>query len=402
VAEGRFGSLRHVLRSVVTGALALAGSIVCAAIAVAAPLPGPPAWWTPNASLSVPPRPPQAVPASGTFNDGLTGWTLLGPGKVDVRDGGPAGNARFAAIRDNTTLVSPPFAVARDAQVLTLWARALQGQERIHVSARVAGAAQPIDLGTLAPGRSWGLLGLTAAPVAGRTIQLQIDPDMAFNQGIDLARVGGTLQVAPGFTLRSGVVRRLATGPAGVALGAQSGPLTLDTAAVKVPGDAVTVSLWMRALASAQPTVSLSVGPAVLATGVATAIWTPLRAPASTLRRQRVRLTVSSPEAGGLELAWVGTIQRAPLLHVGTLKRKGKRVRIGVRTSTAVVGSEIGLERQVPAGWQRLASATVDANGHAVFILPVTKAKQVVRAVFAGSEAVAPGASPTRVVRGRG
>ena len=50
--------------------------------------------------------------------------------------------------------------------------------------------------------------------MAGRTIQLQLDPDMAFNQGIDLARVGGSLQVAPGYSLRSGVVRRLATGPA--------------------------------------------------------------------------------------------------------------------------------------------------------------------------------------------
>ena len=52
-------------------------------------------------------------PAVARFATGLAGWTLLGPGAVTVRAGGPGGH--YAALRDNTTLETPPLAGRRAA-----------------------------------------------------------------------------------------------------------------------------------------------------------------------------------------------------------------------------------------------------------------------------------------------
>ena len=78
----------------------------------AAPPPAPdPAWWVPGARLLTLSAAPSR-PAVTRFSTGLAGWGLLGPGAVTVRAGGPGGH--YAALRDNTTLETPPLAVGRD------------------------------------------------------------------------------------------------------------------------------------------------------------------------------------------------------------------------------------------------------------------------------------------------
>ena len=231
-------------------------------------------------------------------------------------------------------------------------------------------------------------------------MRLVLDPELAFDQGIDLARVGGSREVAPSFALRSGALRRLGTGPAGVALVAQAGPLELESAPVSVPADAVTVSLWTRALAPTAPAVSLLAGDRVLASDVAGPGWTPLRAPASALRGSRLRLTVASPDAAGLELAWLGTIQRAPQLQLAPLQRRGAVLHVGLRASRALAGARVWLQRRAAAGgaWLGVTRVLVGADGSSAALVR-SRARTTLRWSFSGSEAVAPGYSGVRTVR---
>ena len=142
-------------------------------------------WWAVDAGLSRMPAIPVA-PAGADFVDGLAHWRLLGPGRVSVRVRTAA--ERYAAVRDNTTLVSAPFSVPRSAQVLTVAARSLRGRETISVRARRAGEPD-IELGIVTPGRVWGTHALSARGIAGRHVRLVLDPALAFGDGVDLARV---------------------------------------------------------------------------------------------------------------------------------------------------------------------------------------------------------------------
>jgi hypothetical protein len=367
-----------------------------------APAPAPdPAWWAPGARLLVQPPLP-ARPIGGRFSRGLTGWTLLGPGAVTVRNAGPGGH--YAALRDNTTMQTPPFAVGKAQQVLLITARAPVGSPIVDVSALDAkGAAHP--LGDLRPSASWDTYAFNAAGLTGQKIRLVLDPVMGRTDAIDLARVGENEEVAPGMTFVQGAARRAVGAPAGALLTASAGPFQLRTASFRMARDAATASVWIRGLPGLHPLVTLSAGARSLGTAIAGRTWQPVRVPVAALRGRRVALSIASADATGLQLAFIGTVQRAPALRVRRFlpaapgSKPHSPIGVVVTGSPALVGVQISLEQLRGATWHRVAAGRLQRKGARVKLMARLPRHAVVRAVFSGSEAVAPGTSPVRMRR---
>ena len=127
-----------------------------------------PAWWAPNARLLDADAPRPRGPPRARFATGLTGWTLLGPGAVTVRAGGPGGH--YAALRDNTTLETPPLADrAQRQQVVLISARAPVGSPLVHVTAVARRRRRRTSLGDLRPTASWDTFAFNAAGLGGQT-----------------------------------------------------------------------------------------------------------------------------------------------------------------------------------------------------------------------------------------
>ena len=357
-----------------------------------------PAWWAPGARL-LPLTAPPSRPAAARFAAGLAGWVLQGPGAVSVRAGGPGGH--YAALRDNTTLETPPFAIGSAQQVLLITARAPIGSPLLHVTALTADGA-PHALGDLRPSASWDTFAFNAVALAGQEVRLVLDPVMGRQDAVDLARVGESEQVAAGMRLVRGAARRAAGLPAGALLTAGAGPFELHTAFFRVAGDAATVTVWIRGIAGRRPSVSLSAGGRPLGTAIAGKGWRAFRVPAVSLRGRRVALSVASPDATGLQLAYIGTVQRAPALRVRRfLPAKpdappGSPIGVVVTGSRALVGVRIALEQRRGAAWQRVGAGRLKAKGARAKLTVKLPRRATVRAVFTGSEAVAAGTSPVR------
>ena len=192
-------SLRHA-RAVVS--VCVAAGLLAGAVAAGAATPAiapDPAWWAPNARLLVQSALPSR-PVAARFGAGLTGWTLLGPGAVTVRAGGPGGH--YATLRDNTTLETPPLTIGRTQQVVLISARAPVGAPLVHVTALdAAGAAHA--LGDLRPTASWDTFAFNSAGLGGQTVRLVLDPVMGRTDAVDFARVGESEQVAAAHDARA-------------------------------------------------------------------------------------------------------------------------------------------------------------------------------------------------------
>src|SRR6476469_979621 len=342
-----FRRLRHARAAI---SLCIVTGLLPGAVAAGAATPAlapDPAWWAPNARLLVQGALPSR-PVAARFGTGLTGWTLLGPGAVSVRAGGPGGH--YAALRDNTTLETPPLTIARTQQVVLISARAPVGAPLVHVTALdAAGAAHP--LGDLRPTASWDTFAFNSAGLGGQTVRLVLDPVMGRTDALDLARVGESEQVATGMTLVRGAARRAAGLPAGALLTAGAGPFELRTGLFRMASDAATASVWIRGIAGLRPTVTLAAGKRTLGTAIAGKAWRAVRVPVVALRGQRVALSVASGNAAGLQLAYVGTVQRAPALRVRRfLPAKpdapaGAPIGVVVTGSRALAGGRVTLER---------------------------------------------------------
>jgi hypothetical protein len=384
-------------------ACAAAGALAGAAAAPAAtPAVVPdPAWWAPNARLLTQSAAPSRPPAA-RFASGLTGWTLLGPGAVTVRAGGPGGH--YAALRDNTTLETPPLAIGSAQQVVLVTARAPVGSPLLHISALTAdGAAHP--LGDLRPSASWDTFAFNAAGLTGQTVRLVLDPVMGRQDAIDLARVGESEQVAAGMKLVRGAARRAAGLPAGALLTASAGPFELRTPLFRLASDASTVSVWIRGIAGLRPRITLSAGERTLGTAIAGKGWHAVRVPVVALRGHRIALSVASADATGLQLAYVGTVQRAPALRVRRFlpaapgSPAGAPIGVVVTGSRVLGGVRVTLEQRRGAAWHRVGAALLKRAGARAKLTVKLPAHATVRAVFGGSEAVAAGTSPVRTRR---
>jgi hypothetical protein len=376
-------------------------SLAAASLAAAPPAPPDPAWWAPGARLLTLSATPSR-PAVARFSTGLTGWALLGPGAVTVRAGGPGGH--YAALRDNTTLETPPLAVGRTQQVLLITARAPVGSPLVHVTA-IGADGVPRPLGELRPSASWDTYAYNAAGLAGQKVRIVLDPVMGRQDAVDLARVGESEQVASGMRLVRGAARRATGAPAGALLTGSAGPFELRTATFGMAGDASTISVWIRGIAGLRPSVALQAGGRSLGTAIAGKTWRPVRVPVAALRGRRVALTITSADATGLQLAYVGTVQRAPALRVRRFlpaepgSSPGAPIGIVVTGSKALAGVRIALEQRRGAAWHRIGTVKLERKGARATLKVKLPKGAVVRAVFTGSEAVAAGVSPVRTRR---
>jgi hypothetical protein len=357
-----------------------------------------PAWWSPDASLRLLPTAPVLGPPNALFDAGLSGWTLQGPGRIDVRTGGPAHH--YAAIRDNTTLISTSWTPPASAQIVTLWARALHQRETLRVGALIAG--RTVVLGTIAPGLSWRRYALPATPIRGKPIALVLDPVMPFGGGIDVAAPGRTESPARGFVFDIGAATRVASGPDGISLAAEPGDFLLRGAPFQMPGDAATLSLWMRAQGGSAPQVSIEVSGQEIGRATPGPHWAPLRLDASTLRGRSVRLRVRSGDATGLQLALIGTVQRAPDLKVAKTRRDPKDPRmlhVVIRGPAGLASQSVRIEIERAGGFRAAAVVRLDATGRARATLQAPLKRTAIRALYTGDEAFAPGVSPVRTVK---
>ncbi len=401
--DARMASRRLPFPRAVALACATAAALTVAAQggAGAAPALPDPSWWAPRARLltltAAPTRPPAA-----RFAAGLAGWSLLGPGAVTVRVGGPGGH--YAALRDNTTLETPPLTVSPQQQVVLVTARAPVGAPLLHVSA-VLPDGTPLPLGDLRPAASWDTYAFNAAGIAGQTVRLVLDPVMGRLDAVDLARVGESEQVAAGMRLVQGAARRAVGLPAGALLTASAGPFELRTGLFRVASDAATVSVWIRGIGGLRPSIALSAGGRPLGGAVAGPKWRAVRVPITALRGHRVSLSVASADASGLQLAYVGTVQRSPALRIVRFVRPpptappGSRVGVVVAGSHALAGVRVSLEQRRGPVWKRIGAGTLKLAGARMKLMLKLPRHAAVRAVFTGSEAVAAGVSPVRTRR---
>jgi hypothetical protein len=367
----------------------------------AAPSAADPTWWAPQARLLTVPAAPSRPPAA-RFASGLAGWTLLGPGAVAVRAGGPGGH--YAAVRDNTTLETPPLTVAAGQQVLLISARAPVGSPLVHVGALFENG-QVRALGDLAPTSSWDTYAFNAAGLAGQSVRLVLDPVMARQDAIDLARVGESEQVAAGMTLVHGAARRATGPPAGALLTASPGAFELRTGRFTLAPDAATVSVWIRGIGGEHPAITLSARSRTLGSAIAGRVWKAVRVPVAALRGRSVTLSIASSDASGLQLAYIGTVQRSPALRVKRFvpakkgSPRGSPIGVVVTGSRFLVGVRVALEQLRGGTWQRVGLAKIKPAGARARITVRLPRHAVVRAVFTGSEAVAAGVSPVRTRR---
>jgi hypothetical protein len=378
-------------------AVLVGSSLPVAGAAVTLPVHDP-AWWSPDASLRLAPLAPVVGPPHALFDAELAGWTLQGPGRIDVRTGGPAHH--YAAIRDNTTLISAVWTPPTSAQILTVWARALHQRETLRVGALVAG--RRIVLGTIAPGLSWRRYAFPATPIRGKPVALVLDPVMPFGDGIDVAAPGRTESPARGFVFDVGAATRLASGPDGAALAAEPGSFLLRGAPFAMPRDAATVSLWLRARAGSAPQVSIEAGGVEIGRATPGTRWTPLRLDASTLRGKSVRLRVRSGDATGLELALIGTVQRRPALRVAKTRRDRLDrhvLHVVVRGPSGLAAQPVRLEIQRAGVFHTATVVQLDSSGRGVATLQAPLKPTALRVLYAGNEAFAPGVSAVHAVK---
>ena len=124
--------------------------------------------------------------------------------------------------------------------------------------------------------------------------------------------------------------------------------------------------------------------------------------PVGALRGRRIALTITSADATGLQLAYIGTVQRAPLLHVRRFvvarpgSPPGSPIGVVVTGSRALVGFRVALEQRRGSDWHRIGLAQLKSEGARARLTVKLPRRAAVRAVFTGSEAVAAGVSPVR------
>ena len=263
----------------------------------------------------------------------------------------------------------------------------------------------PHPLGELRPSASWDTYAYNIAGLAGQKVRLMLDPVMGRQDAVDLARVGESEQVASGMTLVRGAARRAVGAPAGALLTASAGPFELRTATFTLAHDAATISVWIRGIAGLRPSIVLKAGGRSLGTAIAGKTWRPVRVPVAALRGSRVALTIASSDATGLQLAYVGTVQRAPALRVRRFLPAdpalppGAPIGVVVTGSKALAGVRIALEQRRGVDWHRIGTAKLERKGARATLKVKLPKRAVVRAVFTGSEAVAAGVSPVRTRR---
>ena len=140
---------------------------------------------------------------------------------------------------------------------------------------------------------------------------------MGRSDAVDLARVGESEQVAAGMRLVRGAARRATGLPAGALLTAGPGRSSCAPGSSGSPRTPPRSASGSAASPGCRPSVDAERGRAGARNARSRArAGARVRVPIAALRGRRVSLTVASADAAGLQLAYVGTVQRAPALRV--------------------------------------------------------------------------------------
>ncbi|MGD9694551.1 MAG: hypothetical protein AB7V42_02690 [Thermoleophilia bacterium] len=322
--------------------LALAVALVAAAPAAAIPaVSGPP---------GVPLRaaPPLAPgPPNGAFTAGLDGWTVAGTSP-------PLPQPRGVRLAGDTSIVSSPFAVPGDAQLLTVTARSPALAATLDVLARPEDGGADVLLGSIEPAAAARAHGVGLAPVAGRTVRIVLDPVPALGGSLDVLGVGPVTAPLPLWTVERGSP-------------ATAGPARAPYLHVPVDDLAVTSPRFSpgpgaRALIVAirgEGVVRADAGGRTV-TARAAAAWRDLRIPLPRGRRSvALRLEVR-PGTGAVDVRDPGAVRRA--VFAGGLRRATSSGRTRVTGRLVPAGGGLAVELRDAAG-RRVARGRADSAG---------------------------------------
>ena len=360
MASRRLPSLRAARRGSRRGLGALPAA--AAALAGRRPPAPDPSWWAADARLLVAERSALATASPHASAPGSAGWSTAGPGgrhRARRRPGRPLrGAPRQHHARDATA------AVARAQQVLLITARAPVGSPLLHVTALGADGVAHVARRPPPDGELGHVRVQRGGPRAGSGPAHARPRDGAAGRGRSRARGGeraGRGRHAP--RARRRAPRRRP--PGGRAPDGRRRPVRAAHGHVpRCASDAATISVWIRGIAGLRPSVDAECGRALARLARSPARrGGPVRVPVAALRGRRVALSVESKDATGLQLAYVGTVQRAPALRVKRFvpaapdapagesdRRRGDRL-------AALAGVRVTLEQRRGAAWQRVGAA---------------------------------------------
>jgi hypothetical protein len=110
---------------------------------------------------------------------------------------------------------------------------------------------------------------------------------------------------------------------------------------------------------------------------------------------------VRSGDATGLQLALIGTVQRAPGLRVAKARRDPQDARtlhVVIRGPAALAAQTVRIEIRRGRGFHTAAVVRLDTAGRVQATLQAPLARTAIRVLYAGSESFAPGVSAVRTL----
>jgi hypothetical protein len=288
-------------------------------------------------------------PPNGDLALGLEGWQPLGRSAVL---GTGAGGGPVVTLRENTSLVSPPFTVPPGGQVLVVRARAASGGVLLAVRARPEDGGPEVVLGEVEPGPAMAPLRLPLPGLEGRAVRIVLDPVAGLGRGVEVGGIGPVEAPVPGWALEAGLP---VVGPSAGrrALLAADGPLALRSAPFR-PGPGAR-SLLVRLRGEGLLRADAGAGAVVTR---AAAAWRDVRVPVPATGDVRLALR-AEPGDGGLALAGLGEVVRAVAL---TRVRASRAGRGAVVAAVAGPGAR-GLVVRVRVGGRVAGRGRVDAGG---------------------------------------
>lgn len=108
-----------------------------------------------------------------------------------------------ARLVENTSLISPVFAVDPRAQTLAVTVRSRGASSVVEVTALPVDGP-PVPLGVVVPEATLRTTAFNVAAIAGRSVRLQIDPTPTFGGAVEVFGVGPLAAPLPGWTVVSG------------------------------------------------------------------------------------------------------------------------------------------------------------------------------------------------------
>lgn len=284
-----------------------------------------------------------AVP-NGDLSAGLEGWGAWGPGLSLV--GGPLVQAS-----DNTTVLTPPVALAPGAQVMPIVLGVPGANAVVDIRARPVEGGADIPLATIVPDRAVRAWSIGVGAVRGRTVRIVIDPVTSLGRRMYVRSVGPVREVLPGWEVSAGAPAvQSAWGRRAVV--ARDGALVLRTPLVALPPGTRFLGLAVRGAGTVRATAGRRGARAVATTGR----WTAIRVPVPVGSGARMAVTATPADGQRLALWGVGTPVRVARLSRVSASASGL---VRARTGAFAAGARV----EVRLGSRVVGRGVVGADG---------------------------------------